>query len=115
MDFVTSSVLGGLLFEAIKLGFTSTVEIAKEGLKQLILSDEEMDAIVSALNNSNISETSTQKDIEEAIEKMDKKESVFQSINEKNKSNQINKIQTVNGAVIGTNFGEINMTFGKND
>lgn len=113
MEFIASAILGGLLYDAAKSGLSSTFDIVKIGLKDLLLSEEEVSAISSVLEKEKINNHSTKQQFEEAIAKTDNIEDLLKSISSKNKTIQNNKIDTVNGAVIGTNTAPINMTFGK--
>lgn len=111
MDFITSSILGGLLYDSAKFGFQNSIELVRSSLKKFILTDDEVQQLALAIENDGLNKESSKKEFEKAIDKIDNIEELLKTITKNSKVNQNIKIDTLNGANVGVNDGTINLTF----
>lgn len=109
MDFFTSAVLGGLLYDALKIGLPS-LDTIKSILTPYSIGDTECKIIEDELKHF---DTSVDFSKEELIAYLERNSQISSII--KSTSSQINNIGTVNGPVINTNSGTMTFNFGNKD
>ena len=68
MDFISSSIIGGLIYDVVSLGATNYLSCVKVALKNYILSDEEQLLIAQDLSNATDKDKSTKENLENYFE-----------------------------------------------
>lgn len=111
-EFITSSVLGGLLYDSTKKGLNYLNENVKSLIKGYLFNDEEVAVLTKIATEVSVKESYSKIDFVRALEANQEAQNIIQGLQEKKVTIQINNIQTNNGAVMGDNHGTMN--FGKN-
>jgi len=111
MDFITSSILGGVLYDSLKFGAIKFGGLVREKLRKFSFSDEELNILENLVESNSLNKEST---IEEINSILNSSMEITQLLDKKNSSvTQINKVKTNYGAIVGSNTGEIKIDIKK--
>jgi len=110
MEFLTSSILGGIIYDIAKNNIANFNEKLKNSIKGYIFNDDEIALLNQIANDIIKKDNYTKEDFIKTISSNQKIQHIIQKLEEKKIS--INNIQNNNGIVMGDNHGTIN--FSKN-
>lgn len=65
--FIGDAIIGGLIYDALKLGITGWGNLVRVALKSYLLSEEEIGILTNGLEKANLSNDSTKEEIETAL------------------------------------------------
>lgn len=105
MDFITSSILGGIVYDSLKFGVYKFSGLLREKLRKYAFSDEELEIIENLAETNLLNANSSIDEIHNALKSSNEIENLLKS--KKSSVTQINNITNNYGAVIGQNSGEI--------
>ena len=111
MEFITSAILGGIVYDSLKSGVYKFSCILRDKLKNYLFKTEELEAIENIVEANCFNQDTTLEEINTILSSSDEIQKI---INNKNLvSQQINNLNDNYGAIIGTNTGEINLNIKK--
>lgn len=105
MGFITSAILGGIIYDSLKFGTYKFGGILRDKLKSYLFKTEELDAIENIVETNSFNKDTT---LEEINTILSASEEIQKIISNKNLiSQQTNHLNNNYGAIVGTNTGEI--------
>lgn len=105
MDFITSAILGGIVYDSLKLGTYKFSGILRDKLKNYLFKTEELEAIENIVEANCFNQDTTLEEINTILSSSDEIQKI---INNKNTiSHQSNMLNDNYGAIVGNNYGEI--------
>lgn len=111
MDFITSSILGGILYDSLKFGAIKFGGKIREELRKFSFSEDELSIIENLVESNSLSKESTIEEINSILESSNE---VQELLSQKNDSvTQVNKVKNNYGAIVGNNSGEIKIDIKK--
>lgn len=113
MEFVTSAILGGLLYDFVKMGTLSLSEYMKTSIKGYLFSNEELELLSSIVDETKKEDSFSKEVLTVALDKHSEILPLLKKINDSSIVVQINNIETNNGAVFADNNGTLNFNFNK--
>lgn len=108
MEFVTSAILGGILYDFVKIGTVSLSEYMKTSIKGYLFTNEELGLLSSIVDESKNANNFSKEVLAETIEKHSEILPLMKKMNDAKVVVQINNIETNNGAVFTDNYGTLN-------
>lgn len=115
MDFFTSAVLGGLLYDALKVGMIS-LDLIKSKLSPYSVDESDCKIIEEELRNFSHSSSFTEEEFIAFLHNNSRISSIVESkANVHISTHQTNHITTLNGAVIDTNTAPITFNYGSKE
>ncbi|WP_417310922.1 hypothetical protein [Devosia sp.] len=106
-DFMTASILSGIVYDIVKEGVSVKFENLKEKLSDWIVSDERIESIVEQLKTDGVNEDLNQRAIERRVNESQKMLDMIKDIQRSNNTIQIT--ETGNNII---NSGSGNVTVG---
>jgi hypothetical protein len=82
--FVGDALVGGLIYDVVKLGVSGWGNIVRVALKSYLLTEEEIEILANGLEKSNLPEDATKKDIEMALRGNNRANEIVEKINNSN-------------------------------
>lgn len=107
MEFLTSTILSGIAYDAIKKGINITINYVKSKLKSWIIDDDAIECITNSLNNIPSTCQRSAGLIKEHLDIDEELQKRLKSINSSLNISNIINIHQNNGITIGENNGEI--------
>lgn len=105
MDFITSSILGGIVYDSLKFGAYKFGGTLREKLRNFTITSEELSIIEDLVELNSLNKDST---IEKINSILDSSKEIKQMLEKTNSSlAQINHITNNYGSIVGQNSGEI--------
>lgn len=113
MEFITSAILGGLLYDFVKVGATSLSEYMKTSIKGYLFSNEELGLLSSIVDETKSADNFSKEVLTEALDRHLEILPLLKKMNDTSIVIQNNNIETNNGAVFADNHGTLNFNFNK--
>lgn len=111
MDFISSAILGGIIYDSLKFGAIKFGGLFREKLRKFSFSENELAIIENLVETNSLSKESTLEKINLILESSNEIQSL---ISKKNDSvTQINNVENNYGAIVGNNPGEIKIDIKK--
>lgn len=113
MEFITSAILGGILYDFVKTEASSLAEYMKKSIKGYLFTDKELKLLSSIVERTKNVHDFSQEVLIEALDGESEVLPLLQKMNDAKNVVQINNIETNNGAVFADNHGTLNFNFNK--
>lgn len=105
MEFITSAILGGIVYDSLKSGVYKFSGILRDKLKQYLLSEKELEIIENIVEDNCFNQDTT---LEEINTILFGSEEIQKIISNKNFiSQQTNHLNNNYGSIVATNTGKI--------
>lgn len=112
MDFITSSILGGIIYDSLKYGTYKFSAILKDKVKNYLFEKDELEAIENIVESNSFNKDTSLEDINSILLSSDVIQRIIDSKN--TNSQQINNLNDNYGAIVGNiTGGEININIKK--
>ncbi|MDO9305474.1 MAG: hypothetical protein Q7T77_09085 [Sulfuricurvum sp.] len=112
MDFFTSAILGGILYDFAKIGTGALSEYLKASIKGYMFAEEEIEILSSVIDTTKQIPNFSKETLLENLCKNNQITALLEKMNDKGGTVQINTLTENHGAIMGNNYGTMN--FGSN-
>jgi hypothetical protein len=111
MDLITSSIVGGIIYDSLKYGTYKFSGILREKLKNYLFEKDELEVIENIVEINSFNKDTNLDIINSTVLSSD---SIQKIINNKNiMSKQVNTLNDNYGAIVGNNTGKIKININK--
>jgi len=111
IEFITASILGGILYDATKNSIGYLADNMKTLVQGYTFNEEEVKVLTSITQEVMLKNNYAKVDFVNAIDNSEPMQQIIKELQDNKVTIQINNINTNNGAVMGDNHGTMN--FGK--
>ncbi|MDP2076518.1 MAG: hypothetical protein Q8J85_00595 [Sulfuricurvum sp.] len=108
MEFVTSAILGGILYDFAKIGTGALSEYLKASIKGYLFTEEEIQVLSSIIDETKQMPNLSKEAFSENLSKNHQMIALLEKMNDKGETVQINTVTENYGAVMGNNYGTMN-------